>query len=865
MPAAGATSAATGEAQDARETFWAETPDQLFQRLGSGASGLTSAEADDRRGRLGPNLLVRGRRTDLPALIVGQLASPIVLILLAATVLAGFLGDAADAAIVLGIVLVSAAIGVWQEHGASQAVKQLLAQVATRARVLRDGQVGEIPLADVVPGDVALLDAGRSVPGDGILLEARDLFVSEAALTGESEPAEKAAGPNPADAPIAQRRGAVFMGTHAISGAARLLVVRTGAHTELGRVAAHVSARPPETEFEHGLRKFGYLLMEVTLLLVLAIFAVNVYFSRPVLESLMFSLALAIGLTPQLLPAIVAVNLARGASRMAAEKTIVRRLASIENLGSMTLLCSDKTGTLTEGRLAFDAAVDADGNPSDRVLRLAFLNAAHETGYASPLDQALRELAVAPIDPKQKRDEIPFDFVRRRLSVLLDEGGGLLITKGAVSEVLNACDSLETAGGVVPLAGRRAAIEGAFTQACDAGLRVIAVATRGLPGRDSVTRADEQGMTFAGLVRFHDPPKNDVREAIEQLGRLGVGVKVLTGDNAAAARALWRALGLPTPVIRTGTELRRAAAAALPALTRNVDVFAEVEPTQKEQIVTALRRSGHVVGFMGDGINDAPALHAADVGISVAGAADVAREAADIVLLEKELGVVARGLREGRRTFANTLKYVFMATSANFGNMFSMAGASLFLPFLPLVPKQVLLTNMLTDLPEMAIASDNVDPEAIARPRRWDVALVRRFMIVFGLLSSVFDYLTFGALLWLVGPSPAAFRTGWFIESVLSAASVVLVIRSRRRLGKSRLGRGLARATAGCLAATVALPYSPLGEPLGLVRPRPAVLALIAVIVATYVVAAEGVKRWFFRRERRHPARLAPGLQRPHA
>jgi Mg2+-importing ATPase len=844
VPAAGPVAATGGE----QEAFWAETSEQLFRRLGSSPEGLRSSDADERRGRLGPNLLVQGRRTDLPALIIGQLASPIVLILLAATVLAAFLGDAGDAAIVLAIVAVSAAIGVWQEHGASQAVKQLLAQVATRARVLRDGQVREIPLADVVPGDVALLDAGRSIPGDGVLLEARDLFVSEAALTGESEPAEKAAGPNPADAPLARRQGAVFLGTHAVSGVARMLIVQTGARTELGKVVAHVAARPPETEFEHGLRKFGYLLMEVTLLLVLGIFAVNVYFNRPVLESLMFSLALAIGLTPQLLPAIVAVNLARGASRMAAQKTIVRRLASIENLGSMTLLCSDKTGTLTEGRLAFDAAVDADGKPSDRVLRLAFLNAAHETGYASPLDQTLREQAAAPVDPAQKRDEIPFDFVRRRLSVLLDQDGGLLITKGAVGAVLDVCDSVETPAGVVPLDGRRAAIEGTFTSACDAGLRVIGVATRALPGRVSVTRADEQGMTFAGLVRFHDPPKKDVREAIDQLARLGVGLKIVTGDNAPAARALCRALGMPAPVVRTGTELRRAAASALPALARTADVFAEVEPTQKEQIVTALRHAGHVVGFMGDGINDAPALHAADVGISVAGAADVAREAADIVLLEKELGVVARGLREGRRTFANTLKYVFMATSANFGNMFSMAGASLFLPFLPLVPKQVLLTNLLTDLPEMAIASDNVDPEAVERPRRWDVGLVRRFMIVFGLLSSVFDYMTFGALLWLVGPNPAAFRTGWFIESVLSAASVVLVIRSQRRFGKSRPGRSLARATAGCLIATVALPFSPLAEPLGLARPKPAVLGLIAVIVVVYVFSAEGVKRWFFRK-----------------
>ncbi len=846
------------------DTFWAQAPAEVLECLGSAASGLGQEEAERRLHERGPNLLVARRRTDMPALIVGQLGSPIVLILLAATVLAFFLGDASDAGIVLAIVAASATLGVWQEHGASQAVQRLLAQVATRAQVVRDGRTCEVPIAEVVPGDVALLSAGRSVPGDGVLLEARDLFVSEAALTGESEPAEKAPGPSAAETPLARRTGAVFLGTHVISGAARMAIVRTGPRTELGRVAAHVATRAPETDFERGLRRFGYLLMEVTLLLVLGIFAANVAFHRPVLESLMFSLALAIGLTPQLLPAIVAVNLARGASRMAAEKTIVRRLASIENLGSMTVLCCDKTGTLTEGRLTFEGAVDAEGGESARVRRLAFLNAAHETGYASPLDEALRGLAVCPVEPAQKRDEIPFDFVRRRLSVLLDVEGGLLVTKGAVATVLEACESVETSAGVVPLGGRRDTIEAEFNRSCEDGLRVIAVAYRSLPGTARVTREDERGMTFAGLVRFHDAPKPDVRAALDELGSLGVTVKIVTGDNAVAARALARAIGLPNAVIKTGAELRTAAASALPALSRTVDIFAEVEPTQKEQIVAALRRSGQVVGFIGDGINDAPALHAADVGISVAGAADVAREAADIVLLEKELGVVARGLREGRRTFANTLKYVFMATSANFGNMFSMAGASLFLPFLPLVPKQVLLTNLLTDLPEMAIASDNVDDEATDRPRRWDIRLVRRFMVAFGLLSSVFDYLTFGALLFLFGARPVAFRTAWFVESVVSAASVVLVVRSRLPLGRSRPGRSLLKATAFCLGATVLLPFSPLARPLGLAPPQPMVLLLIAAIVLIYVVSAEILKRWFYATAHKPGVRmrLASGLHR---
>ena len=829
------------------DPFWSETTDALLARLGTSARGLDEQEAAARLRNLGANVLARRRRTDLPALILAQLASPIVLILLGATVLAFFLGDPSDAGIVCAIVIASAALGVWQEHGASRAVEGLLAQVATRVHVVRGGQVREVPLAEIVPGDLTVLSAGRSVPGDGVIIEARDLFVTEAALTGESAPAEKLVGPSPADAPIARRHGAVFLGTHVISGAARAIVVETGAHTELGKVAARVATRQPETDFEHGLRRFGYLLLEVTLLLVLAIFAVNVFLARPVLESLMFSLALAIGLTPQLLPAIVAVNLARGAARMAAEKTIVRRLASIQNLGSMTILCCDKTGTLTEGRLTLDGAETADGQSSDRVLRLAFLNAAHETGYASPLDESLRALTVCAVDPADKRDEIPFDFTRRRLSVLLGIEGGILIAKGAVPAILSVCATVETAAGVVPLAGHQAAIDAAFNRGCADGLRVIAVAYRRLPGASGATRADEREMTFAGLVRFHDAPKADAPAALAELARLGVAVKIVTGDNAGAARALAKALGIVNAVVVTGEELRHAAAAALPAQACAVDVFAEVEPTQKEQIVLALRQAGHVIGFLGDGINDAPALHAADVGISVAGAADVAREAADVVLLEKDLSVVARGLREGRRTFANTMKYVFMATSANFGNMFSMAGASLFLPFLPLAAKQVLLTNLLTDLPEMAIASDNVDEEATASPQHWDLKMVRRFMFTFGLLSSVFDYLTFGAILLVVGPHATAFRTGWFVESVVSAALVVLVVRSRRPLGRSRPGRGLLRATVVCVAATVVLPFTPLGRLLGLASPSLTILGLITAIVIAYVTAAELLKRRFYR------------------
>ena len=829
--------------------FWSVPVPEVLSRLETTPEGLSFAEAEARQERWGANRLTPKKRTDVVSLLLGQFSSPIVLILIGAAAISIFLHDATDAAIILAIVLASGLLGFWQERGAAGAVERLLALVEVKVEVLREGSPHEVPVAVVVPGDVVLVSAGATVPGDCLLLEGRDLFVDEAALTGETFPVEKSLGVVPADTAIAKRTNALFMGTHVVSGNAKVVVVATGKQTEFGKVSERLRLRPPETEFEHGLRRFGFLLLEVTLLLVIGIFAFNVYLHRSVVESFLFALALAVGLTPQLLPAIVSVNLAHGAKRMADCKVIVKRLASIENFGSMSVLCSDKTGTITAGVVTLRAACDLAGNESDHVRLFAYLNASFETGFVNPIDAAIREKLVVETSSWRKLDEIPYDFVRKRLSILAGgPSGSVMITKGALASVLDVCSTARNAAGAeVPLPAARDEIDARFAEYSNEGSRTLGLAYRELGSVTHIGKDAEAGMTFFGFLVFHDPPKPGVATTIEHLRELGVHLKVITGDNVLVAAHVASEVGLGQERVLAGRELARMSDAALLGSVRDVDVFAEVEPNQKERIIVALRKAGNVVGYMGDGINDASALHAADVSLSVEGAVDVAKEAADIVLLEKDLNVLVDGVREGRKTFANTLKYVLMATSANFGNMFSMAGASLLLPFLPLLPKQILLTNLLTDLPEMTIAGDAVDTEMVATPRRWDIGFIRSFMITFGILSSVFDYLTFGALLFLLRANTALFRTGWFVESVISAALIVLVVRSRRPFFTSKPSRPLLLATLGVVATTLLLPYTPLAGPLGFVPLPPLFLAFVAVVVALYVVSAEATKALFYR------------------
>jgi len=832
--------------------FWSYSYKELLDELNSSLQGLTDKEALERLYRYGSNLLKPKRKAHWLALLASQFKSPVILILIFAAGLSAFLRDVTDALIILGIVLVSGLLGFWQEKGAANAVGKLLAIVQIKSSILRDGKQAEVPVENVVPGDVVVLNAGDNIPGDCLILESKDLFVNEAALTGETYPVEKSAGILPPETPLNERTNTLFMGTHVVSGTAKSVVVLTGTYTEFGKVSERLKLKPSETEFEHGIRRFGYLLMEITLTLVIAIFAINVFLVRSVLDSFLFSLALAVGLTPQLLPVIISINLSHGAKHMAQEKVIVKRLSSIENFGSMNILCSDKTGTLTKGVVQLHSAIDINGIESEKVIFYSYINAFYETSFTNPIDEAIRSCRKFDISRYQKLDEIPYDFIRKRLSILVsNDDANLMLTKGALQNVLDTCNFAETVNNeIVDLNAVKEKINLNFELLSGNGFRVLGVAYKDMGSVSRITKEHEDGMTFLGLLVLFDPLKPMIVETIKKLKNLGVSLKIITGDNRLVAKFVTKQIGISDPQILSGSELHEMSDEALLKQVSGIDAFAEIEPNQKERIILTLRKAGNVVGYMGDGINDASALHAADVSISVDSAVDVAKEAAEIVLLEKDLSVLVQGVKEGRTTFSNTLKYVFMATSANFGNMFSMAGVSLFLNFLPLLPKQVLLTNLFTDFPEMTIATDSVDSEAVEKPRRWNIRFIRNFMITFGILSSVFDYLTFGALIFILHASKEVFRTGWFLESVISASLIVLVIRSRRPFFKSKPGKYLLISTLLIVGVTLALPYTPIAGVLGF-KPLPFLLiAVIMAIVALYIVSAEIAKRIFYKKVR---------------
>jgi len=830
--------------------FWALPLNTVLTRLQASLGGLSEAEARKRLQFYGYNTLKPKKRNDSLTLLIAQFKSPIIIILLFATGLSFALRDVTDGLIILAIILVSGLLGFWQERGAVNAVQQLLSVVKVRATTLRDGDFKDVPIEEVVPGDIITLNAGDIIPGDCLIIESRDLFVDEAALTGETYPVEKEAGALDEKTPLSHRINALFMGTHVVSGNGKAVVVHTGKNTEFGKISEQLKFRPPETEFEHGVSRFGYLLLEITLILIVSIFAINVYFHRPVLDSFLFSLALAVGLTPQLLPAIISINLAHGAKRMADKKVIVKRLASIENFGSMNVLCSDKTGTLTEGLVQVHTVLDVEGKESEKALLYAYINASYETGFTNPLDEAIRRYRQFDLSRVGKLDEVPYDFIRKRLSILVAiDNTHLMVTKGALSNVLAVCSAVEMPGGkVIDIGTVQEKIAEQFRDLSSKGFRTLGLAYKDMGSQSSITRDDEVHMTFLGFLVFYDPLKEGIVEVIKSLKESGVTLKVITGDSELVAASVAERMSFPNRSILNGFSIREMSDEALMKKVNSVDIFAEIEPNQKERIILALRKSGNVVGYMGDGINDASALHAADVGISVNSAVDVAKEVADIVLLEKDLRVLTNGVIEGRKTFANTLKYVFMATSANFGNMFSMAGASLFFSFLPLLPKQILLTNLLTDFPEMTIATDSVDREMLSQPRRWNIKFIRNFMLVFGLLSSVFDYLTFGVLLLILHASVEEFRTGWFMESVISASMIVLVVRTRGPFLKSRPGKALLKATLLVAVITILFPYTRMGTLFGFAPiPLPYLLTLLFIVVL-YIISAEVAKKIFYGR-----------------
>ena len=830
--------------------YWTVPADNLLESLNSTAEGLSSGKAAGRLAVFGPNTVEAREKTAPLVQFLSKFKDPIILILLFATVISAVIQEWVDASIIIAIVLGSAFLSFTQEYRAGNAVERLRARITLKSTVLRDNRPQEVPSSEVVPGDVVLLSAGNLIPADAVLLDARDCYVNQAVLTGETFPVQKSPGTARTDASLAERTNCVFMGTNVRSGSAKALIVKTGAATVFGGIAGRLSLRPPETEFERGIRRLGYLLMRIMVVLVLVVFGANVFFNKPVLDSLLFSIAMAVGLTPQLLPAIISVTLARGSRHMAEHDVIVRRLESIENFGSMDILCTDKTGTLTIGVVNLDGAMDIHGEPSDDLFRYAYLNAYFESGITNPLDEAILKDRQPDVSGYRKIDEIPYDFVRKRLGVVVagEKTPSMLITKGALESVLSVCANVEDGGRIVPLVNDyRDSIVKRFSAWSAQGFRVLGVATRELPVQSSYTRDDEIDMTFRGFLILSDPPKPGVGEAISSLEGLGVQLKIITGDNRLVTLHIAEALGIPVAGLLTGAEINSMSDEALWRSTENVNLFAEVDPNQKERIILAHKKLGHIVGYMGDGINDAPALHSADVGISVDTAVDVAKEAADFVLLKRDLAVLHQGIVLGRTTFANTMKYIFTTISANFGNMFSMAGASFFLPFLPLLPVQVLLTNFLTDFPMMNIAGDRVDDELVRKPQRWNIAFIRKFMITFGLVSSAFDFLTFAILLMIFKAGQEMFRTSWFIESVLTELLVVFIVRTRKPFFRSSPGRLLMITSFIVVAVTIAIPFSPLHGLLGLIPLPLHVLAALLILTAFYIISTEITKRFFYR------------------
>ena len=841
------------EAREPKTAYWSLSPEQLIEAWRSSTGGLSEADAAQRLRETGPNTIHAAEQAGALMLLLSQFKSPLVLILIFAAVVSLAVGEWADATIVLVVVFGSTLLGFVQEYRASNAVEQLRSRITLKATVLRDGEPRSIPVADIVSGDVVQLSAGSLIPADGVVLEAHDFFVSQGVLTGETFPVEKRPGTVAEGASLAERSNCVFMGTNVGSGAARALIVGTGKATVYGQVAQRLVLRPEETDFERGIRRFGNLLTQVMLVMIVLVLTVNIFMAKPMIDSLLFALALAVGLTPELLPAIISITLSYGAQRMAKRGVIVRRLNAIENLGSMDVLCTDKTGTLTEGVVRLDGALDARGQPSVAVLRFAQLNARFQTGLNNALDEAIGAFAKdsgLKVDDETKVDEIPYDFVRKRLSVVTSNATGqrTLITKGSLEAILGVCAKVRVGEIDLPKdVAQRASIEKLYSEWSEKGFRVLGVATRAVDVQSGpYARADEHDLVFAGFLLFLDPPKPDVRQVIADLAKRGVRLKIITGDNQKVARHIADAVGLGIEGVTTGAELGDMRDEALWHLAERTTIFAEVDPNQKERIILALQKTGHVVGYMGDGINDAPALHAADVGISVDTAVDVAKASADFVLLRHDLGVLKDGIDEGRRTFANTLKYILTTISANFGNMFSMAVASVFLPFLPLLAPQILLNNFLSDIPGTTIATDNVDPEMVEKPQRWNTRFIRDYMVTFGLVSSIFDLLTFAVLLFVFQATAVEFRTGWFVESLLTELVIALVVRTRRPFFRSRPGALLLWSTVVFIGVTIALPYLPFGSVFGFIPlPAPLIFTVLG-LTGLYVLAAEAAKKRFY-------------------
>ncbi len=827
--------------------FWQFDNNHWFQQLNSSEKGLSQVSAEK-------ILLEQGLHPKSKSvfkkdflIFISQFKSPLMLLLIGAVIISGFLGDTSDVLIILFIVLSTGLLSFFQERNAGKVVEKLQSMISLKATVLREALQQEIASTQIVKGDVIILNAGDMLPSDCLIIESDELYANEASLTGESYPVRKEAGVLEEQTELTKRTNCLWEGTNIVSGKAKALVIQTGEETIFGSISKSVSGTI-ETTFEKGIRDFGFFLMKITLTLAVFILVVNLLNHKGIIESALFALALAVGMAPELLPAITTIAMSAGAKRLLAKKVIVKKLNSIQNLGEVNLLCTDKTGTITEGSIIVASIVDGLGQESEFVKQLAFWNASLEAGYSNPIDDALKQLKLDKTISVEKIGEVPYDFIRKRLSIAVStEKEKLLISKGAFPQILSICSKIERGNeSVEDIASHKQELENKFVKYGTDGLRAIAICYKPIDS-NNISKDIETDMVFAGFILMNDPVKSDIIATIDELNKLKVGLKIITGDNVNVAKSIALNIGIKEPVVMTGKQLFATSPEALKQLVKKTHIFAEVEPQQKERIILALKKT-YTVAYMGDGINDVSAINAADVGISVENAVDVAREAADFVLMEKNLMVLVDGIREGRKTFANTMKYLFISTGSTFGNMCSVAVASLVLPFLPMLPKQILLTNFLTDFPFLMVTTDNVDKEQLERPGKWNLKLIRSYMVVFGVHSSLFDLITFITLYFLLKVKESQFQTGWFIESVLSELLIVFIIRTHKNFFKSRPSKYLFVLSIIALILTIGLPYFPFANNIGL-TPLPMLnIGIMLLIVAAYIITADLLKVWFFKK-----------------
>ncbi|MFO3666680.1 magnesium-translocating P-type ATPase [Anaerococcus kampingiae] len=833
--------------------FWSYDKDYVLKSLDSSEAGLSSKQASDRIESYGKNVFKKRKSESQFMIFLSQFKSPITMILIFAAILSIFMKDYSDGIIILIIIMISSILSYLHESKAKDAVKKLLYSVSVTSSVLRDGKFVELDNADLTFGDIISVKTGDMIPADCLLLEGNSLSTDESSLTGETFPVEKISGKIPANTTLSERKNVLWMGTHVISGSGKAVVVNLAKDSEFGKITASLSQKDSDTDFEKGIKDFGSLILHVTSLLIGLIFIFNIILNKPFLESFMFALALSVGLTPQMLPAIISVNLSQGAKRMSEEGVIVKKLNAIENFGSMTIMCSDKTGTITKGKVKLDSALNFNGEKSGDLSKFAAINSYFQEGYANPIDQAILSANKEDFSAYKKLFEIPYSFENKILSILVKTGPdlsnkNLMVTKGAFESIVNISKFYEKADGYVGKIDEiKDQIFDLFSKFSSQGFRVLGLAYKDLSGESDFENEKAEDMIFKGFLLFIDPLKEDIKEVISQMNDLGVALKMITGDNCEIAKNIGSQIGLDPERILLGQDLSSYSISQLNKKVLDIDIFAEISPNQKEKIIRAYKEAGEIVGYMGDGINDAPAIKQADVGISVDTAADTAKDAASIVLLQNSLRVLLSGIKEGRRTFINTLKYIFVATSANFGNMFSMAGASIFLKFLPLLPKQILLTNLLTDFPSLQIASDSVDKSWLEKPVKWDMKFIKKFMIVFGITSSLFDYLTFFVLIFIFKSDEKLFQTGWMLESVISAMIVMLIVRTARPVIKSKPSKGLLIAILSVSIVLISIIYSPINSYLGLVKlPLKALVSMLGISII-YALFAEVLKRKFYK------------------